>query len=602
MILQSLHKLYDRLSADPAYEIAKPGYSPQKISFRIVIKRNGELFSIQPISDPSTKKPFVNYLVPKHQVRSGTKILPQFLCDKANYCLGVDPKTGDHGKFERQFAAFKEMHLGVESEIGSREYSAFCRFLENWNKDAYESFLAKNPDTFTQCLNFGIFELQGEHCPIHERTEVKEWWDDQEPLEGPLGRCLITGEMLPISRLHPKIKGFGSATALVGIQKNTSYESYGLEQAFTAPTSERAAFKYSAALNWMLDGQGKAAHRFYLADTTCVFWTDRPSIIETAAPFIFGDNPETEKGQDEAIRSKIEVFLKALRQGKQVLTDLGEDPDQTHFYLLGIEQPNPGRFSIRFFHQSNVSEFLGNISNHYEAISIIREFSVATLKRREQPEFPSSKDLINQTAVRLSSGKLDYKTIPPLLGGALMRAILENTKYPEGLYSAVIRRIRADCTINYIRAAILKGILTRNHNQTIPTMLDITIKQPSYLLGRLFAVMEQTQRQAHEFKLERTIRESFFSSASATPASVFPRIHKLHIHHLRKIGQGSQKFFEDLVGEILSKMEKNESGEIRYPKTLTLADQGGYAIGYYQQMVALKTKKEATPESKSTSA
>ena len=40
MILQSLNELYNRLSEDPAYEIAPPGFSPQKISFRNVIKHD----------------------------------------------------------------------------------------------------------------------------------------------------------------------------------------------------------------------------------------------------------------------------------------------------------------------------------------------------------------------------------------------------------------------------------------------------------------------------------------------------------------------------------------------------------------------------------
>ena len=130
MILQSLYKLYDRLAQDDQSEITPIGFSPQKVSFRVIIKSDGSLLSITPIMDALSKKPFVNLVVPEHKVRSGSKILPQFLCDKANYCLGVDPKSGNRTEFEKHFKAFKELHLAAESEIKCNQYSLFCRFLE----------------------------------------------------------------------------------------------------------------------------------------------------------------------------------------------------------------------------------------------------------------------------------------------------------------------------------------------------------------------------------------------------------------------------------------------------------------------------------------
>ena len=603
MILKALHDLYDRLADEPDSGITPVKFAPQKVSFRVTLTQDGSLFAISPVTGSTPKQKFSNEIVPEHGIRSGTKIAPQFMCDKATYSLGVNPESESREGCEPQFEAFKQFHLAAEHEIDSEDYSIFCRFLEKWNEDSIDQFRENHLGILSKCINYGIFDIQGKAKPIHELSKIRNWWLKQvlEPL--PSGQCLLTGESGQIARLHPKIKGFSSAASLVGVQKGSSYESYQLEQAFTAPTSPAAAFKYTSALNWLIDGKGRAKHRFYIGDTTCVTWTDRKTVVEDALGLFFfdGDNQQTEAQNPDTI-SKLSVFLKAIQKGSQVLTDLGENPEATNFYILGIEQPNPGRYSIRFFKQSSVSELLVNLRQHHSDIEIIREYDKNTTKGKAQPAIPSCRELLNQTAVKLSSGKLDYKTIPPLLGGSLMRSILEGNRYPEALYSAVLRRIRADRTINYLRAAIIKGNLIRNHKQSIPTMLDTTIKQTSYLLGRLFAVMEQTQRQAHEFKLDRTIRESFFSSASATPASVFPRIHKLHIHHLRKLGQGSQKFFEDLIGEILSKMEKTAAGEISYPKTLTLEEQGGYAIGYYQQMVALKQKKETKAETKTTAA
>jgi CRISPR-associated protein Csd1 len=594
MILQSLHDLYDRLAKDETTGITPLRFAPQKVSFRVTLKPNGDLFAIAPVIDTHAKKNFMPMGVPEHAVRAGTKILPQFLCDKITYCLGIDPKTGKREGCEDHFEKFKEFHLAAESEIQSEAYSTFCQFLKNWNTEKAETFAATNPELLAQCINFGIFEIQGQTRPLHEIESARNWWIDKKPDEAPLGQCLITGETdKPISRLHPKIKGFASASSLVGVQKNTSYESYNLEQAFTSPTSELAAFKYASALNWMLDGKGRSKHRFYLGDTTCVFWTSKPSVIEQAVPSFFSSGSNaSEAAQNEDQRLKIEIFLKLLRQGKEVFRDLDEDPDQTDFFILGLEQPNPGRLAIRFFLQSTVTDFVERLRAHHSDISIVREYEVSTTKGMEQPEFPGNKDLINQTAVKLSSGKLDYKTIPPLLGGALMRSILENTRYPEGLYSAVIRRIHADRTINYFRAAILKGTLTRNHKQPIKTMLDPDNPEPAYLLGRLFAALEKIEEEGHyaqtNSKRESTIREKYFSSACATPAAVFPRLETLSTHHRRHLNPGRKTQFDKLIADI----KWNQSGT---KSSHTLQEQGQFILGYYHQRKDLFTTKKDNP-------
>ena len=64
MILQALYDYYQRKTADPDSNIAPLGYEwNSKISFRIVIKENGDFFQIEPNT--------VSYLVPRAVKRSG---------------------------------------------------------------------------------------------------------------------------------------------------------------------------------------------------------------------------------------------------------------------------------------------------------------------------------------------------------------------------------------------------------------------------------------------------------------------------------------------------------------------------------------------------
>ena len=217
--------------------------------------------------------------------------------------------------------------------------------------------------------------------------------------------------------------------------------------------------------------------------------------------------------------------------------------------------------------------------DHQRCIETVREFTAVNSKRPPDAEFPPVWQLLGQTA-RVSD------EIPPLLGGALTRAIVTGSNYPEGLLTAVIRRIHADRQISYLRAALIKAVLVRNHQQTIPVMLDTDQTDPAYLLGRLFSALEKTQEEAQP-GINATIRDRFYSSASATPSSVFPRLLRTYQHHLAKLNSGAKITREKAVQDILAPIES--SG---FPAQLSLKAQGIFAIGYYHQRKAFFTKKE----------
>ena len=115
--------------------------------------------------------------------------------------------------------------------------------------------------------------------------------------------------------------------------------------------------------------------------------------------------------------------------------------------------------------------------------------------------------------------------------------------------------------------------------------LDKNRKDTSYHLGRLFAALEKTQQDALG-TLNASIRERFYSSASATPRSVFPRLLRTYQHHLAKLEGGRKVNRERLVQEILAPVED-------FPAHLGLADQGLFALGYYHQMRDFYTHHEA---------
>jgi CRISPR-associated protein Csd1 len=585
MILQSLNELYSRLAADPAYEIAPPGFSPQKICFRMVLKTDGSLFDIQDARSPDEKGKMQNtlMLVPGEAKPPGAGINPCLLWDNQTYLLGRQPEDKADGFGLSRFEAFRQRHLELESTIKDPSFSAVCRFLEQWNSERITDFPILN-DLGT---GFGIFQLQGQKKAVHESSAVQEWWllSQAAVVPGDLGQCLLTGEELPIARLHPKIKGVTGAQAagasIVSFNAN-AYESYGKAQSYNAPVSEAAAFRYGTALNSILTGPKSQKHRIRIGDTTTVFWTEKPSIVEDCFANIFaGGSQATEEVQDETKRGQLQRVLEAIRSGGKY-QELGESGD-TQFHILGLA-PNAARISIRFYHRSTVADLLAKLHDHQRCLEIVRQFTEQTGSRFPDPEFPALWQIIRETARAADE-------IPPLLGGALARAIIVGTPYPEGLFSAIIRRIHADRTINYLRAATLKAVLTRNHKLDIPIMLDTENRDPAYLLGRLFAALEKTQEDALG-NVNAGIRDRFYSSASSTPASVFPRLLRTYQHHLSKLNGGAKVNRERMVQEIVASVDA--SG---FPNQFALKKQGIFAIGYYHQRKDFFTKKETAPTS-----
>lgn len=581
MILQALHALYDRLAGDPFYQVPPPGFSLQKISFKVVLWPDGRLLGIEDARALVDGKPRLR------QVRvlgvtkpPGSGLSPCFLWDNASYLLGYDPSGEDPARGLRAFGAFRARHVEAREEISSPAFDAVCTFLAGWDPGRATEFpvLADAAKT-----GFGLFQIAGESSWVHEDPSIVAWWERRQYVSDDpevRGQCLLTGaEDVPLARLHEKVKGLsggqGAGAPLVGFN-DPVFESFGKEQGENAPVSESAARRYGAALNALLDGPGRSKHRTLLGDMTLAFWTERPTITEDVFAEFTLARPQSKKegpAQDEATLQKLSLFVRALRQGREAYAELDSDPDATSFYLLGLS-PNAGRVAVRFFLSASLSELLENLRQHHRDIGIDRG--------PNDIEFPSTWLLLRQ------AGR-EEDDIPPILEGPLLRAVVSGAAYPAGLYHAVLRRIRADRRVDHPRACVLKGYLNRNLNQEVSMSLDSGRTDPAYRLGRLFAALEKTQKDALGEGLNSTIRDSYYGSASATPATVFPRLLRLYQHHLAKLEGGRKTVREKLVQEIFDPLAK-------FPSHLDLAGQGLFAIGYYHQTRDFYTRRQGAQD------
>ena len=388
--------------------------------------------------------------------------------------------------------------------------------------------------------------------------------------------------MQPIARLHePKIKGVRGAqtsgATLVAFNAD-AYESYRKAQSFNAPVGVEDAFKYCTALNRLTMDRKRQVH---LGDATVVYWSERPTPFEDDVFGIF----ESQEAEDSGAIDRLKGFFNRLRRAAGgAMFENGDVP----FYILGLS-PNAARVSVRFWLAGTVQQLAERLGQH-----------VADLELAGAP--PSMLPITVQRIIDQSARERD--DIQPLLGGAVLQAVLSGGSYPASLPAAVLRRIRADGQTGgangHIRAAILKAYLARKarldkQQETISMSLDKSCSQSAYHMGRLFAALEKTQEDALGGDLNVTIKDRYFSSASTNPVAAFPRLLRLHAHHLDKLGaekRGLKVIRERLIQEISDHFSAADG----FPAHLSLDEQGLFFIGYYHQREAFFASRKSDTE------
>lgn len=598
MILQELCDLADReeLLDDPDYEM-------RPISWIIRVNAGGELVGIEDARNPlETRGKKAARLagkaapVPRQPTRtSGDRAF--FFCDKAEYVLGQEPGPADKRsrpatKLATRFSLFRDQVRACGAATGDEGALAVAALLDRVADGT--AALAVPEDAAPNDLFAFVYAPDVDRL-VHDRPAVRAFWKSQRQAgpEGEQGltRCVVSGETMRDTGVFPLLKNVpganSSGAALVSFNAS-GFESHGWKGNENAPISRAVAEKAATALNRLLHpaypdprpatrGQPLRRRNVRLSgDTMVCFWASAAGGDEFADIFW--------STLDQPDPARIVDLLRSPQSGRPVTLDAGR------FYALVLSGAQ-GRVMIRDWFETAVADAARALGAYFEDLRMVR--NTPAPKGKTLPEFFP----LHRLLAALAPPGRGAEPPPALASGMLRAALNEHTRYPIAVLQKAVERTRAeigrtswvDLDRRDARAALIRAVLRRtpSHSQTAPAM-DLTNRNPGYLLGRLIAVLERLQ-QAALGNVNATVVDRFFGSASAAPQAVFPRLLRNARHHARKAGDGDSsgtaRWLEGQIDQIVSQMAVHNDrahGYLGFPAHLDLEQQGLFVLGYHQ--------------------
>lgn len=421
-----------------------------------------------------------------------------------------------------------------------------------------------------------------------------DWWrakrasiaGDKAP--GALMRCLVTGDVVEPATTHPKIRGLagvgGSSmgSPLVGFDKD-AFESYGLRQSANAAVSEETAAAYRAALNDLL-----AHHSHKIAAAMVTYWYREDVRVENDPVAILlelreeadPDSTEQERKELQA-QQRAAAFLRSVQEGKRA------ELRGNTYYALTLSGAG-GRVMVRDWMEGAFEDLADCIIAWFDDLAIVH--------RSGQGEAPWPKFL----AVVAATAR-ELRDVPAPLVARLWRVAIRNEPIPGEIMAQALSRVRVDIiqgsTANHARMGLLRAYHVRKHRQRgdkqmadqFTPYLNEDHPEPAYQCGRLMAVLAALQRAALG-DVGAGVIQRYYAAACTTPGLVLGRLIKLSQFHLNKLQPGLAWWYEDRLGRIWGRIKDT------VPSTLSLEEQSLFALGYYQQLADLRTKKVDEPE------
>lgn len=559
---------------------SEPGFKPKEVHWLAICDSKGKFFQVVRLSGNKGKKNSgrVFNKCPEFsfsELKSGGKTKSHYLVESIKHVtlLGIEEKDK---KAEEKFNYF--VFLLEESGKVFPEAASIASCLKDEKQlKKIQSQLEDAKAQPNEKITFKVDEKI-----LVESPEWHDWWREFREKQGKkVGkeekmRCFITGELVIPSKTHPKIEGLtdvggnSAGTSLIGFNKS-AFCSYGLKQSQNAAVGERAAYMYKESLNLLIKNNSQR-----LGNVKIVHWY-KEKISPEEDPLSWMDEDEEKKE------------LNAKKRAEELLTSIktGKKPDLANNYYYAITlSGSGGRAMARDWIEGQFENLVSNIFQWFKDLEIVNPDGKSYSKGPSWVALQRS--ILNQKK---------RQELPAPLVSKLLRVIIQNEKLPGPIVVYALDKFRNNLIqgirINPHTVGIIKAYILRFNQRKGGAKMGEYLKEnlnpkhpnPAYHCGRLMAVLSQLQKSALG-EVGAGVIQRYYTSASSTPALVLGRLTKTSQYHLNKLSGGLTHWYEGKLSEIWVQIGDS------IPLTLNLEEQSLFALGYYQQMADLRTKKQ----------
>lgn len=570
MFLEQLSEYASQLEHLPP-----PMYQLTPIRYVILLDATGHYLGIDELIDSKGK--VSNFREAPHCKRS-SGIKAKLLVDNGEYTLGIGREKSDPRRVQEQHLAY--VKLVRECAVATREPTvmAVAQFLGL--PDITTPILQEKRD-FDPSSNV-TFRVNGDY-PF-QQEKIQDYWAKQAAagdIEGTM-QCLVCGNRRPpVLRLPIVIKGIpgSQSMGLTLISANAAaFESYGLTASLVAPTCEECGERFGNALNELLRRENT---HIILPPLAYIFWVRHPSKSTSSTEDVDFILPDLMEAKPEVIRN----LYRSAYGGNDISTNV----DAPKFYAATLSASG-ARVVLRDWIEASLEA----VQQHLKRFFWLQHIQLPT----GEPECFPLRVLINATVNQNSKEKPAAQ-----VGEALMHVALHGGSLPVSLLYRVIHRIRSIRKVQPEQAALIKMVLLSQRNTHITdyegddtmTTCNEDEKDTAYLCGRLLAQLDYIQHKALG-KVNATIVDRFYGTASTAPAIVFPRLLKGAIPHLSTIRSLTQNNAYTGYASSLSYPDKELAKLMEmltsFPPILTLEEQGMFALGFYHQRAKYLSQRQ----------
>ncbi|HOD79640.1 MAG TPA: type I-C CRISPR-associated protein Cas8c/Csd1 [Syntrophales bacterium] len=538
------------------------------------------------------------------------------IADEAGYVFGVDrKKDGIDIDANKKHVAFMSLldKMNRDKEIDDEELKEAIPII----KEVLSQDILKSDARFNKIMNKDwvsfIIEsgtLSGKH--LFEHPDIKAFWakelqENSQKTKNRAyeieGECSICGKLRQLLKRIPGVKLYKpiplhsyNEDAFVSFMDGTevSKKSH-IGQCFVCGDAIARTLNYltSNELHYKIIAQDRKDGKLNTDSARnqfALFWlkdeqplkagetTLDPAELLKNLGLVMSKADSTEKDTPQPDLMQLENMLNIPWAGRDASINIANNA----FYLL-VLSPNKGRIAVRDWIHISLDKLQQNLKTFLDAQRIIDPAG----KEKKCFGIPDILKAIEASNI----SKPPFKAIEianPNISRQLLRTAYLGEPPPSALLEAAVMCMRnmkifGKPDTQHVVMATLKMFLThRKEGMKEMETRDTNRNTPGYLCGMLLSILEEAQLRAARWKINTTLVDRFYGSASSAPVSVFGTlISRATTDHFPKIRkqQLGYKDLEALMESVQSTIDQTGG----YPKTLSLEGQAEFSLGFYHQ-------------------